>query len=80
MAGWNTVAAAHAIAKLYLDDPEAGIGFAAASGRDTDTVASIAGAMLGAVHGRRAFAQRWIDGLHGRELIEQRVASLLAMV
>lgn len=79
MAGWNTVAAAHAIAILYADDPEAGIGFAAASGKDTDTVASIVGAMLGAVHGRRALPQRWIEGLLGRELIEQRVASLLAM-
>jgi ADP-ribosylglycohydrolase len=80
MAGWNTVAAAHAIAALYEGDPEAGIGFAAASGKDTDTVASIVGAMLGAVHGRRALPQRWIDGLQGRDMIEQRVAALLLLI
>ena len=78
MAGWNTVAAAHAIAAMYEDDPEAGIGFAAASGRDTDTVASIAGAMLGAVHGRSALPKRWLDGLHGRELVEHRAEALLS--
>ena len=80
MAGWNTVAAAHAIALLYQDDPEAGIGFAAASGKDTDTVASITGAMLGAVHGRRALPQGWMDGLHGRELIEPRIEALLESI
>lgn len=41
MAGWNTVNAAHAIAKLYADDIETAIGIAAASGKDTDTVASM---------------------------------------
>jgi len=80
MAGWNTVAAAHAIALLYQDDPEAGIGFAAASGKDTDTVASITGAMLGAVHGHRALPQGWIEGLHGRELIEPRIEALLELI
>lgn len=79
MAGWNTVAAAHAIATLYKDDPEAGIGFGAASGKDTDTVASIVGAMLGAVHGRVALPKRWLDRLQGRDLVEQRVDVLLAL-
>lgn len=69
MAGWNTVSAAHAIALLYADDIETAIGVAAASGRDTDTVASIVGAMLGAVHGYAALPQRWIAGLaHHDEL------------
>jgi ADP-ribosyl-[dinitrogen reductase] hydrolase len=70
MAGWNTVATAHAIAQLYADDIETGIGVAAGSGRDTDTVASIVGAMLGAVHGRGALPTRWIDGLQHRTVIE----------
>jgi ADP-ribosylglycohydrolase len=70
MAGWNTVSAAHAIAYLYSDDVEAAIGIAAGSGGDTDTVASMVGAMLGAVHGCAALPQRWIDGLHERELLE----------
>lgn len=70
MAGWNTVAAAHAIAYLYRDDPERGIGMAAASGRDTDTVASITGAILGAANGFDALPARWIDGLKIREPLE----------
>jgi ADP-ribosylglycohydrolase len=69
--GWNTVSAAHAIASLYADDLEAAIGIAAGSGCDTDTVASMVGAMLGAVHGYAALPKRWIDGLHERELLEQ---------
>ena len=66
-AGWNTVSAAHAIAQLYADDIETAIGIAAASGKDTDTVASMVGAMLGAVHGIEALPQHWVAGLvdHG---------------
>ncbi len=63
MSGWATVAAAHAIALLYADDPEAAIGAAAASGGDTDTVASIVGAFVGARSGRSALPERWIVGL-----------------
>jgi ADP-ribosyl-[dinitrogen reductase] hydrolase len=80
MAGWNTVAAAHAIAQLYADDIETGIGIAAASGRDTDTVASIVGAMLGAVHGRRALPQRWIAGLAHLEEVQSAADALYANV
>jgi ADP-ribosylglycohydrolase len=63
MAGWNTVAAAHAIAQLYEDDIERAIGFAAGSGRDTDTVASMVGAMLGAARSVSALPVRWVDRL-----------------
>ena len=80
MAGWKTVAAAHAIAQLYADDIETGIGIAAASGRDTDTVASIVGAMLGAVHGRRALPQRWIAGLAYRDEVQSAAAALYTNV
>ncbi len=76
MAGWNTVAAAHAIAQMYADDIETGIGIAAASGGDTDTVASIVGAMLGAVHGRRSLPKRWIDGLEHRDVVESAARAL----
>jgi len=34
--------------------------------KDNDTVAAIAGACLGALYGRSAIPQRWIDGLPGR--------------
>jgi ADP-ribosyl-[dinitrogen reductase] hydrolase len=69
MAGWNTVSAAHAIAQLYADDPETAIGLAAASGRDTDTIASMVGAMLGAAHGVDALPERWLAGLQARETL-----------
>jgi ADP-ribosyl-[dinitrogen reductase] hydrolase len=77
MAGWNTVAAAHAIAQLFQHDFAGGVGAAAASGRDTDTVANIVGGMLGAVHGRRALPAHLLDGLAYREQIES-VANVLA--
>jgi ADP-ribosylglycohydrolase len=80
MAGWNTVSAAHTIAYAYRDEPAVGIGLAAASGRDTDTVASITGAMLGALHGARILPDRWIEGLEGRDLVERAAADLFQIV
>ncbi|HEY5341689.1 MAG TPA: ADP-ribosylglycohydrolase family protein [Candidatus Aquilonibacter sp.] len=76
MAGWNTVAAAHAIAFLYADEPATALGLAAASGKDTDTIASIVGGMLGALHGVDALPKRLLDGLNGRELIERAATTL----
>jgi ADP-ribosylglycohydrolase len=63
MSGWGTVAAAHAIALLYADDPNRAIAAAAASGGDTDTVACIVGALVGARAGRSALRSEWIAGL-----------------
>jgi len=63
MSGWATVATAHAISLLYKDEPEFAIGAAAASGGDTDTVASIVGSIVGARHGAAGMTSRWIDGL-----------------
>jgi ADP-ribosylglycohydrolase len=77
MAGWNTVAAAHAIARLYAGDFAGGVGTAAASGGDTDTIASIVGGMLGAVHGALALPAHLLEGLAYRTTIE-RVADSLA--
>jgi ADP-ribosylglycohydrolase len=76
MSGWVTVATAQAIAEMYVDDIETGIGMAAGSGKDTDTVASITGAMLGALHGAHALPARWIDGLQCRDVVEAAVESL----
>lgn len=80
MAGWNTVAAAYAIAKIYADEPTVAVGLAAASGADTDTVASIVGGMLGALHGPAAFPERWIEKLQGRDLIERAAQALFDRV
>ncbi len=63
MSGWVTVATAHAITLIYADEPELAIGAAAASGGDTDTVACIVGALMGARHGVAALTTRWIEGL-----------------
>jgi ADP-ribosyl-[dinitrogen reductase] hydrolase len=80
MAGWNTVAAAHAIAVLYPDDVETGIGIAAASGKDTDTVATIVGSMLGAVHGRSKLPATLVDELRLRTTIEELTETLFVEV
>ena len=80
MAGWNTVSTAHAIAQLYVDQPDVAIGMAAASGRDTDTVASIVGGMLGAFHGAAMLPDDWITGLQGRVLIEEAAEALYRSV
>ena len=80
MAGWNTVAAAHAIALLNVNDPAAALGLAAASGKDTDTVASIVGGMLGALHGVDAFPKHLLDGLHDRDLVEDAANALYRTV
>jgi ADP-ribosylglycohydrolase len=80
VAGWNTVATAHAIAQLYSDDLETAVGLAAGSGKDTDTVASMTGAMLGAVHGAAALPARWLEGLRQRGAIEGAAERLLAQL
>jgi ADP-ribosylglycohydrolase len=80
MSGWETVAAAHAISLLYDGYPERAIAAAAASGGDTDTVACIAGGIVGARCGRGALPARWIAGLdaHAAEACG-RAAELLAL-
>lgn len=78
MSGWETVAAAHAIAACFPGDPVAAIGAAAASGGDTDTVATITGAIVGARYGIAALPQAWIDGLAARALVENVLQEVLA--
>jgi hypothetical protein len=40
---------------------------AAAGGFDADTVAAMAGTLVGALHGEDAWASRWTDALEGAE-------------
>jgi ADP-ribosylglycohydrolase len=54
VASQESVVAAFALAEALGDDPAAALRLAAGLGGDTDTVAAICGAMLGAVHGVRA--------------------------
>jgi hypothetical protein len=44
-------------------EPVTAIGVAAASGADTDTIASIIGAIVGARRGLAAFPKEWLDAL-----------------
>lgn len=51
----ESVPAAFAIAQRFWNDPTKALCFAASIGGDTDTIAAMAGAMLGAAHGPFAF-------------------------
>ncbi len=62
--GWVLVAFGNALWRL-LDAPtlEEGVVETIGMGGDTDTNAAICGALLGAVHGRSAIPERWVEGL-----------------
>ncbi len=70
MSGWETVAAAHAITLCFPNDPAAAIGAAAASGGDTDTIAAIVGAIVGARYGLSALPLQLRTGLRCAEEVE----------
>ncbi|PSK99555.1 ADP-ribosylglycohydrolase [Murinocardiopsis flavida] len=55
VASQESVVAAFALAELRADDPWAAVRLAAGIGGDTDTIAAIVGAVLGACHGTAAF-------------------------
>jgi ADP-ribosylglycohydrolase len=50
----------------HADDPEQAIIRAVNDTRDNDTVAAIVGAAVGALHGKKALPDRWIENLSGR--------------
>lgn len=77
MSGWETVAAAHAIAMRYPDPIEA-IGRAAASGGDTDTIASIVGAIVGARDGLSHLPERLVDRLDDGGLVLEAAEAIAA--
>jgi ADP-ribosylglycohydrolase len=59
--GWVLIALQNAFCQLFgARSVEEGIVATVASGGDTDTNAAIAGALLGAAHGRGALPSRWI--------------------
>lgn len=60
--GWVRVAFQNAFYQLlHAPNLEEGVVKTVRSGGDTDTNAAIAGALLGAVHGRRAIPAQWMD-------------------
>ena len=50
----------------HARDPEEAIVRAVNDTRDNDTVAAVAGAVVGALHGAQALPRRWREGLLGR--------------
>ncbi len=62
----ETVPSALLILQRYAHDPEEAIVRAVNDTRDNDTIASIVGAAVGALHGTDALPARWRDGLLGR--------------
>lgn len=48
--------------------------------KDNDTIASVIGALLGALHGRRAIRQKWIDGVSSCSLGDGRGATDRAVI
>lgn len=59
----ETVPVALALVLLAKGDPEQAVIYGANFGRDADTIASMAGAIAGALRGARAFPAHWMDGL-----------------
>jgi ADP-ribosylglycohydrolase len=62
----ETVPSALLTLMRHADDPEEAIIRAVNDTRDNDTLASIVGAAIGALHGGNALPARWRDGLTGR--------------
>jgi ADP-ribosylglycohydrolase len=60
----------------FSEDPEEMLITAASGGRDSDTVASMAGAYAGAYHGEHAWPRRWLDELEYRDELRQLAENL----
>jgi ADP-ribosylglycohydrolase len=62
--GWVLIAFQNALWQLlHADSMEEGVVDTVMRGGDTDTNAAIAGALLGAVHGRQAVPNQWVEKL-----------------
>lgn len=66
----ETVPAAFLVFAHFPDSLEEALVAAVAAGGDTDSIASIVGALAGAASGREAIPARWLQGLHEPEEIE----------
>lgn len=66
----ETVPSVLYILMRYADDPEEAIVRAVNDTKDNDTIASIVGAAIGALHGRDGIPERWITNLSGRTTVD----------
>ena len=64
----ETVPSALYILMRHAHDPKEAIVRAVNDTKDNDTIASIVGAAVGALHGKGGFPARWISGLTGRTM------------
>lgn len=64
----ETVPSVLYILMRHAHDPEEAIVRAVNDTKDNDTIASIVGAAVGALHGRRGLPARWVTGLTGRTM------------
>lgn len=62
----ETVPSVLYILMRHAHDPEEALIRAVNDTMDNDTIASIVGAVVGALHGRKGLPHRWIEGLTGR--------------
>lgn len=62
----ETVPSALYILMRHAHEPEEALVRAVNDTKDNDTIAAIVGAAVGALHGKRAFPQRWVGNLSGR--------------
>lgn len=76
----ETVPSALYILMRHAHDPEEALVRAVNDTKDNDTIASIVGAAVGALHGKRRLPARWVAGLTGRTMARDdgKVFSLIA--
>jgi ADP-ribosylglycohydrolase len=75
----ETVPAAFALTAMASGDVRRGVELAANFGRDTDTIATMTGALCGAVGGRDAIPEAWIGALGPAAMLDaQDLAGRLA--
>lgn len=64
----------------HADSFESAVIAAVNDTKDNDTIASVIGAMTGALHGRRVIRQKWLDGITSYSLGDARGASDRAVI
>lgn len=75
VASAESVPAALALLPAALDDPRAGLVRAASLGGDTDTVAAMLGAMVGAVWGRSGLPEEWCTEVERHNRLDLRAVA-----
>jgi poly(ADP-ribose) glycohydrolase ARH3 len=75
----SSVPAARAVVRLAGDSMVEAMRYALAIGGDTDTIASMAGAVVGARLGADAIPEAWLDRLEGKDQLIELADKLVAV-